>query len=85
MLTELEQIAGRTPATVVEVLKAIRCERNLLALEDPDEFLHELRAKGLHEVAAYFTNNLTDDPFDWDLYDSAIAALLVELRKNGIH
>jgi hypothetical protein len=85
MLNELEQIAVRTPEHVVEALKAIGCERNLLSLEDPDEFLHELRSKGLHDVAAYFTNNLTDDPFDWDLYDSAIVAVLVEQRRNGVH
>lgn len=85
MLSELEQFAGRTPANVVEALKALSCKRNLLALDNPDEFLHELRANGLNDVAAYFTNNLTDDPFDWNLYDSAIVAVLVELRKNVIH
>jgi hypothetical protein len=84
MLHELERIADRTPAHVVEALTTIGCERNLLSLEEPDEFLHDLRLKGLHDVAAYFTNNLTDDPFDWDLYDSAVVAVLVEQRRNGI-
>lgn len=85
MLSELERFAGRTPANVVEAMKAMSCKRNLLALENPDELLHELRAEGMHEIAAYFTNNLTDDPFDWSLYESAIVAVLADLRNNADH
>lgn len=81
MLTEFERVADRTPAYVVEALKTISRERNLLALDEPDELLHELRTNDLHDVAAYLTNNLTDDPFDWDLFDMAIVALLADQRK----
>lgn len=84
MSSELEQLASRTPASVIEALKDICYKRNLLALEDTDEFLHELRSIGRDDVAAYLTDNLTDDPFDWERYDLAIAAVLVELRKNII-
>lgn len=82
MANELDPLAARTPAYVVETLKAFRNKYDLLHLENPEGLFYELRAKGQDETIIYLTD--ASGQIDRDKYELAVVAVMIHLRQNVI-